>query len=240
MIKFFRQIRYKLMSQNQTSRYFKYAIGEILLVVIGILIALQINNWNEERKISKSERSMLLDIRNDLVESRIELNDVAEYNKRREKSIKMVIDYLEKDLPYSKSLDTAFFGLRYWSSPYLTFTAYETLKTKGIDLIKNDRLKKSIISLYESDFAYVIKDYDRTEWVLAQNIVYPLTIKNIKKIDNATARPNDYEALKENVEFVNMLNELKHIRLNGIKLMQTVSMRTQEVINSIDQELDEG
>ncbi|WP_411768397.1 DUF6090 family protein [Winogradskyella sp. A3E31] len=50
MIKFFRQIRFKLMEQKKTSRYFKYAIGEIILVVIGILIALQINNWNEHRK----------------------------------------------------------------------------------------------------------------------------------------------------------------------------------------------
>jgi len=50
MIKFFRKIRYNLMSENKTSKYFKYAIGEIILVVIGILIALQINNWNENRK----------------------------------------------------------------------------------------------------------------------------------------------------------------------------------------------
>ncbi|MEN2281330.1 DUF6090 family protein [Algoriphagus sp. SE2] len=50
MIKFFRKIRYNLMSENNTSKYVKYAIGEIVLVVIGILIALQINNWNESRK----------------------------------------------------------------------------------------------------------------------------------------------------------------------------------------------
>lgn len=50
MIKFFRKIRYSLMSENKTGKYFKYAIGEIVLVVIGILIALQINNWNESRK----------------------------------------------------------------------------------------------------------------------------------------------------------------------------------------------
>ena len=57
MIKFFRKIRYNLMSENKTGkpawpagRYLKYAIGEIVLVVIGILIALQINNWNEEEK----------------------------------------------------------------------------------------------------------------------------------------------------------------------------------------------
>lgn len=50
MIKFFRKIRYNLMSENKTGKYFKYAVGEIILVVIGILIALQINNWNENRK----------------------------------------------------------------------------------------------------------------------------------------------------------------------------------------------
>ena len=49
MIKFFRKIRYNLMETGKTSKYFKYAIGEIILVVIGILIALQINNWNEKR-----------------------------------------------------------------------------------------------------------------------------------------------------------------------------------------------
>ena len=49
MIKFFRKIRYELMSENKTGKYFKYAIGEIVLVVIGILIALQINTWNQKR-----------------------------------------------------------------------------------------------------------------------------------------------------------------------------------------------
>jgi len=50
MIKFFRKIRYDLMGKNKTGKYLKYAIGEIILVVIGILIALQINNWNESKK----------------------------------------------------------------------------------------------------------------------------------------------------------------------------------------------
>ena len=50
MIKFFRKIRQNLLSEGKTGKYLKYAIGEIILVVIGILIALQINNWNEERK----------------------------------------------------------------------------------------------------------------------------------------------------------------------------------------------
>jgi hypothetical protein len=59
MIKFFRKIRQNLLSQGKTGRYFKYAIGEIVLVVIGILIALQINNWNENRKQQIKEREIL-------------------------------------------------------------------------------------------------------------------------------------------------------------------------------------
>ncbi|TYA59664.1 DUF6090 family protein [Formosa maritima] len=72
MIKFFRKIRQNLLMENKTSKYFKYAIGEILLVVIGILIALQINNWNEKRiqqeqLVSVYERT-LSDIDNDIQE----------------------------------------------------------------------------------------------------------------------------------------------------------------------------
>jgi len=60
MIKFFRKIRYNLMEQNKTGKYIKYAIGEIVLVVVvvEILIALQINNWNEDRKARKSENQI--------------------------------------------------------------------------------------------------------------------------------------------------------------------------------------
>ena len=56
MIRFFRKIRYNLMEQNKTGKYLKYAIGEILLVVIGILIALSINNWNGDRMEVRMEK----------------------------------------------------------------------------------------------------------------------------------------------------------------------------------------
>ncbi|WP_449288538.1 DUF6090 family protein [Meishania litoralis] len=71
MIKFFRKIRQKMLTENKFSKYLIYAIGEIILVVIGILIALQINNWNEERKenaiIETYLKSMLVDLKNDII-----------------------------------------------------------------------------------------------------------------------------------------------------------------------------
>lgn len=238
MIKFIRKIRHTLLMENKTSKYFKYAIGEIILVVFGILIALQINNWNEQRKLEKNELNMLIDISNDLKESKKELDEVADYNRKMSKSIQNIINHLTNDLPYSQSLDTSFVTVRNWASPYLTFTAYETLKTKGIDIIKNDSLKKGIVNLYESEFAYIVNDYDRSEWVLAQSVVYPLTIKHIRKINFYIARPNDYEALKNNDEFINMLNDVNFMRKGGVRAIEGVSKQTQNLIDNIYKEIN--
>jgi hypothetical protein len=71
MIKFFRKIRYNLLEQNKFSKYLLYAIGEIVLVVIGILIALSINNWNENRKTEVKIKNSVVALRNDLIQDTI-------------------------------------------------------------------------------------------------------------------------------------------------------------------------
>ena len=78
MIKFFRKIRQKLLSENKFSKYLIYAIGEIILVVIGILIALQINNWNESHKNERKQNYYLKSLKSDLKANRIELERVIE------------------------------------------------------------------------------------------------------------------------------------------------------------------
>jgi hypothetical protein len=77
MIKFFRKIRQKLLSDNKFSKYLIYAVGEIVLVVIGILIALQINNWNEKRKSREAVKiaieGLIADLKKDTLQLRIDL-----------------------------------------------------------------------------------------------------------------------------------------------------------------------
>ena len=75
MIKFFRKIRQNLLSEGKTGKYFKYAIGEIVLVVIGILIALQINNWNEGRKDLAQEQLILMQLQREYISNLNQLDE---------------------------------------------------------------------------------------------------------------------------------------------------------------------
>ena len=82
MIKFFRRIRQQLLSENKFSKYLLYAIGEIILVVIGILLALQINNWNEEKKERVQEQKYLIEIKRNLESDLLEIQNLRnEYQK---------------------------------------------------------------------------------------------------------------------------------------------------------------
>ena len=78
MIKFFRKIRQQLLAENKTGRYLKYAIGEIVLVVLGILIALQLNNWNEQTKIGRSIDSNLVILKQNLLVDQMLLENLKQ------------------------------------------------------------------------------------------------------------------------------------------------------------------
>lgn len=80
MIKFFRRIRQKLLSENKFSKYLLYAVGEIILVVIGILIALQINNWNLTQQDRKTEKENLLALQKEFTQNRTTLQEVILQN----------------------------------------------------------------------------------------------------------------------------------------------------------------
>ena len=108
MLPFFRKIRWRHAADNQFFKYSRYAIGEIVLVVIGILIALQINNWNEQRKLKGREIELLLQMRSNLLD---DLNQ--EYpiyvHKMSIKASEKVLISLEKCSNTTDSLDY-FFG----------------------------------------------------------------------------------------------------------------------------------
>ena len=105
MIKFFRKIRQNLLSEGKTVKYLKYAIGEIILVVIGILIALQINNWNEKSKLKIEEIKLLKEMRSALISDKEDvISNISEHSSAA-KSCSILINHISNKLPYNDSLN---------------------------------------------------------------------------------------------------------------------------------------
>lgn len=161
MIKFFRHIRKKLLSEGKTLNYFKYAIGEIVLVVIGILIALQVNNWNETRleqkKIKQYAKSLIEDLKSD-----IEMLKVSQF--QAEKKFK-AIDSLKQyilNTPFSNLSNTDLYVLSHdiMYRPYNwnRSTLNELKNSGGLSYITNDSLLKKLVA-YESFSNHLDEDF---------------------------------------------------------------------------------
>ena len=104
MIKFFRKIRQSSLMENKTGKYFKYAIGEIVLVVIGILIALQINNWNQNRIENKEVKTYLNNLIQDLNDDQEILDHMNKWQTFKYFSMQYLLD-MEDSKPYDPIAD---------------------------------------------------------------------------------------------------------------------------------------
>lgn len=147
MIKFFRRIRQNLLSEGKTGKYFKYAFGEIILVVIGILIALQINNWNEDRKLSNELSASLIAIKNELEQ------DIVYYQELIESNIDRVdfLNSLSKGEYDNIELKRTSFVISKNFNPRQFGTSYYTIKENGqLNDIKDEDLKSQMILYYET------------------------------------------------------------------------------------------
>jgi hypothetical protein len=228
------------MEQNKTGKYLKYAIGEIFLVVIGILIALSINNWNENRKLQKEELSLLLDVKSNLEVTLNNFKNDTLQNLNTIYQYQEIERYIQEDLPYNPELDEAFGKLGIWWSPYPILTAYETLKTKGLDIISNTSLRNKIANMYEFEFTVLITDYDKGEWELARLITSFCSkhIKRYTKDSKQLARPNDFENLKQNEELSNFLGMLITKREFGIRTYRETMISIENLIKAINEELN--
>jgi len=148
MTPFFRRIRKKMADDNKPVQYARYAIGEIVLVVIGILIALQINNWNEERKNKKFEDEILYLISENLNNDSISLSREL----FRAKRAIILTDRLLESVAQKDYHDS----LNSWMGKIIVFerfksqsSAFEVLKAKGIETISNKELQLALIAYYE-------------------------------------------------------------------------------------------
>jgi hypothetical protein len=232
MIKFFRKIRQNLLSEGKTTKYFKYAIGEIVLVVIGILIALQINNWNENRKNSNKETAILANIHKEFKQNRKQLDSVI-FNHRRSlsNSAKIIKLFPIKSKPEPEVLDSLSTQL-WWSYGGVTFNPSQTsinalASTSSFDLIKNNTLRELLISWNDLITDYQEEEIRSREYVLNQYDAF--MTKNFDWNYNFKDDRNNFDAL-QSLEFEYLVKN-NHDLVNQILIS---SGELQKVQNALD------
>ena len=155
MIKFFRKIRYDLMEKNKTGKYLKYAIGEILLVIIGILIAVSINGWNEDRKLKNEEQTSLKDLRTEIAFNIEALTEILKFHQRSFDSASKLKSLFDDEEAFKVMPDSLFIKLQ--NDMVLTYTfnpnlgILNSLISSGkINTISNKELLYSLSSLEDN------------------------------------------------------------------------------------------
>jgi len=171
MIKFFRKIRYDLMEKNKTGKYLKYAVGETLLVVFGILIALQINNWNEDRIDDKIERKALLDLLQEFQSNNITFEEHLALKQEHDvKLTEFIIMVRNQEI-----LDTTT-SLRLPPLSRKTFDPAMGMVNSIMNSDKIDKLENDSLRVLLSNWKFLLQDFKEEEESLYQylfNVLKP-------------------------------------------------------------------
>lgn len=147
MLRFFRKIRQRLVTENKFSKYLLYALGEIALVVIGILIALAINNWNENRILENKQRYYLEGLKNEFEQNKIRLQNLIEVNRLSYQNSKRIVAVIDKskdieERELSEILYNSFsYGIAYSPNNSLL---NELINSGSLEGISNPELRKHL------------------------------------------------------------------------------------------------
>ncbi|MFD1314788.1 DUF6090 family protein [Namhaeicola litoreus] len=247
MISFFRKIRNlpagkagKMADDNRPLKYARYAIGEIVLVVIGILIALSINNWNSDRIDSIKEQSLLKELKSDYLSNIKEIEVTLNQMITQQEAYEKIFDYFDNDKPVDSTLQKCFEliqGIGVFNSAN---TTYKFIETNGINLLSNSEIRKDATILYDEYFSNIVirrnNHYD-----LIKNNLMPFIKREFRsssvyyKGNNITRLilnvPINFEELRENIEFRNTLVEIyDYTLIRKVALEKTLKLLNEKIM----------
>lgn len=250
MTPIFRKIRKRLSGEAQFAKYSRYAIGEIALVVIGILIALQINNWNESQKLRKVEEKLLQELRNDLYVTLDELNlDIPNLDNQMRKADSLIIyasqGYIKN---YTPELFLDRFGYFNWDvKMYPRTIAYQNLKAMGFDLFTNDSIKYLTAEIFDRRLSRINlweESVSRRGEALIQKMSesfvsyrYKDTVLRNGLPSVYLYAPQNFEDLVDNKSILNELANVQNDRVMQIGLYNGLKKSVLKLIRMIDEEI---
>jgi type II secretory pathway pseudopilin PulG len=246
MIKLFRKIRYELMEKNKTGKYLKYAIGEIVLVVIGILIALSINNWNDNRNKRNEELLLLESIEQDFNENKQRLNQTIKAQEKMIFNSNSFITLMANNKGKEVNQDSILKLKSYANSWYraeLVNSSYLTIVNSGKgNYIQNLNLKKRLAEFstdLESGFE---DDYESKE---SLNFMYKISyghesmfLSKAKKKELGIDIPKDsirksIDLLISNKFYLGALINKTGIESARLAYQKKLLAQTDEILNEI-------
>jgi len=251
MIGFFHKIRRQLAADSQFLKYSRYAIGEIILVVIGILIALQLNNMNEKRKLKGEEIKILRNFQANLQEdlSHIEIN--IETFETAKSSVNIILKHMQQNLPYTDTLACHFGNTTFLFSPGINQGVFESLTSADFNLITNDSIKHDITTYYSfvnnefdvqiARYSKIIEDASKSVFNTRFDAMWNHEVSGSGgDLGCVEMIPNDYEGLKKDKEYNYFLrtlnNQLFWHRLGPLTIAKEYA---EELLERINKELNE-
>ena len=225
MIKLFKRIRQQLLSENKFSKYILYAIGEIILVVIGILIALQVNTWQDNRKSKFVELKTLANLKNEFEQNRKELASVIAMNENCLDTGKFIMGLIGEDDNKIRIINTD--SLLFQGFEYAQFNPSENslsnlFQSGNLNLISNDLLKSLLYQWSRANKG--VQDQfsgvdDKIEVDLVPYLTKNYTLKDVDSYGrlgwkNKSKLPIDKIKIFKDVEYENLMDDFLY-RLSG-------------------------
>ena len=242
MIKFFRKIRQKLLSENKLSKYLIYAIGEIILVVIGILIALQINNWNEARKDRIYEIKMLSEISSSLKSDVVYFKEMIKTFDDLYDTSDYFMELSKNNIMYHDSLLGKVFELNNSINYQFNSGPYEALKSSGIDKISNDSIRNEITNLFDFELPKLGNNIAHITRNHQNNIETMLELFGERYIDDSRGQnfvswANVPKDLFQSQGFLQLLAGVSWRGRNAARQLKLALPRIEQTIENIDIEI---
>lgn len=238
MLKFFRRIRKSLLKQNSFRKYLIYAVGEIALVMIGILLAIQVNNWNEKQNIARKNAEILKEIKRNVEFNIQQFNAEIQREKGVIQSINIIVENLEHKRVYHDSLDYHYLTGVLWSESNWKSSGYETLKAHGVDKLESIEVKEAILDLYEISYNKVSEAMRISEGY-SYSVVTPVQTDLFMSKNAALegAKPIDYEMILGSGKYKGVLTYWRGLRYFTIDIRNDANLKAKSLIKLIDEYL---
>lgn len=239
MLKFFRRIRQSLLAESKFRKYLLYALGEILLVVIGILIALQINNWNEERKEQKLGVVVLHDIQDNILRNNVLIQEAIHTIDSINFSANAIRIYLiSDDRPDSEFYDHIGEAVRSGTFLFrLNSDGYESLKSTGFAILGNEILKDQILNLFEVTYGMVLTDLNFANSIYLSDVGWWKDYLYKTDMTNKMV-PYDLQRIKSDKRFLTEINEIFMVRTVFQNTLKQSLSQSEQVLRLIEKELE--